>query len=171
MNLTDRKRFLFKYVSLVVSFLISNCVIAESPSTVIGAKTINVQQAVDLYKNGAVFIDVRDEKSWSYGHINGAVHLDFNQDEFVVLYVSDALDKKTPIVFYCDSPLSTTGAMASFFAASWGYENVYYFREGYYSWLAYDMPTQFQGFEETHHIADSGPVPNLSVSDNTVEDY
>ena len=116
---------------------------AESPQEVVGATTVDLVKARDLYDTGAVFIDVRNSRSWNYGHINGAVHLDFNADEFVILYVSDALDRDTPIVFYCDSSLGATGAMAAFFAASWGYKNVYYFRDGYYSWMASDHPVEF----------------------------
>ena len=127
---------------------------AEAPESVVGVNTIGLGDAMDLYYKGAVFIDVRDEASWSYGHIDGAVHLDFNQDEFVILYVSDALDKGAPIVFYCDSPLTTSGAMASFFAASWGYENVYFFRDGYYSWLASDMPMEFQDDRVDSRVAE-----------------
>lgn len=153
------------YVSL---FLFITTSASESPETVIGAETIGVNKAFDLYQNGAVFIDVRDDESWSYGHIDGAIHLDFNQDEFVILYVSDALDKNTPIVFYCDSPLSTTSAMASFFAASWGYENVYYYRKGYYSWMAYDMPIQFQNFDYDRHIAETDSIPGLAVADKNL---
>ena len=118
-----------------------NAVLAnEAPSDVKGAQTISLDKAKSLYHEGAVFIDVRDIDLWQAGHIEGAVHLDFSAEEFIVLYASDALDKKTPVVFYCESPLVNSSAMASFFAAAWGYENVYYFREGFYAWLAADYP-------------------------------
>ena len=31
-------------------------------------------------------------------------------------------------------------AMASFFAMNWGYRNIYFYRDGYFSWLASDFP-------------------------------
>jgi len=130
-------------VTILLFCLVSAVSTAESPIKVAGATTVDLAQARELYDGGSVFIDVRDTRAWSYGHIEGAVHLDFNADEFVILYVSDALDRETPIVFYCDSPLGATGAMAAFFASSWGYKNVYYFREGYYSWMASDHPVEF----------------------------
>ena len=129
-------------ISILVS-LVSTTSMAESPIKVVGATTVDLVAAKKLFDAGSVFIDVRDTRAWSYGHIEGAVHLDFNSDEFVILYVSDALDRETPIVFYCDSALGATGAMAAFFASSWGYKNVYYFREGYYSWMASDHPVEF----------------------------
>ena len=116
---------------------------AEAPENVVGAKTVSLEEARTLYDSGAVFVDVRSERSWVAGHIEGAVNLDFNEDEFVILYVSEALDKSTPIVFYCDSSLVSSSATASFFAASWGYENVYYFRDGYFAWMASDYPVEF----------------------------
>jgi len=126
--------------------LLSCCqvALAESPEEVLGAKTIDLFEARQLHTEGAVFIDVRDQQSFGLGHIPGAVHLDFNEDAFVVLYASDALDRQTPVVFYCDSSLASAGAMASFFAAKWGYQNVYYFRAGYFSWLASDFPVEYQ---------------------------
>lgn len=117
---------------------------AEAPETVIGAKTVDLQQAKSLYDQGAVFIDVRDQQSWSLGHIEGSVNLDFNASEFAVLYISPDLDRTTPIVFYTSSALNIRSAMASFFASNWGYTNVYYFREGFYSWMAADYPVELK---------------------------
>jgi len=85
----------------------------------------------------------------------------------VILYVSDALDKHTPIVFYCDSPLSATGAMASFFAASWGYSNVYFFREGYFSWLASDMPSKLLDTDGNEQLANH-ELFDVAVADNNL---
>jgi hypothetical protein len=124
--------------------LYSFCVFAEAPAEISGAKTVDAAAAKALYQQGAVFIDVRDKLSWSTGHIAGSVNLDFNDDAFIILYVSNELDKETPLVFYCDSALAPSAAMASFFASSWGYKNVHYFRDGYYSWLAADFPIEYQ---------------------------
>ena len=119
-------------------------VAAEAPHDISGATTINLVEAHRLHQEGAVFVDVRDPATWSMGHIQNAVNLDFNDDMFVILYVSDELEKDTPLVFYCDSALAPSAAMASYFAASWGYENVYFFRDGYYAWMASDLPVDFQ---------------------------
>lgn len=132
------------FFSVLVFALCSLKSFAEAPVEILGAKTVDVTDARKLYEQGAIFVDVRDENAWNVGHILGAVHLDFNEDDFVVLYASNELDRETPLVFYCDSPLAPIGAMASFFAASWGYKNVYFFRDGYYAWLAYDFPVEFQ---------------------------
>jgi len=113
---------------------------AEAPQEIVGAITVNAAEAKGLYDGGAVFIDVRDRGSWGMGHIKGAVSLDFNADEFAVLYLSKELDRTTPLVFYTNSPLELTSAMASAFASVWGYLDVYYYRAGYFSWIASDYP-------------------------------
>lgn len=138
-----------KYLSLLCIFFwtffsFTDLALAEAPQDISGATRIDAIAAEQLFKQGAVFVDVRDKNSWQSGHITGSVNLDFNDDAFIILYVSDELDKNTPLIFYCDSALESSAAMASFFAASWGYKQVYYFRDGYYSWLAADFPVEFQ---------------------------
>jgi rhodanese-related sulfurtransferase len=130
--------------SVLALLILPASVLAEAPEEVLGARTVNLDQARNLFDEGAVFIDVRDPQSWSLGHIEGSVNLDFSASEFAVLYVSKELDRKTPIVFYTNSPLEARSAMASFFASNWGYTNVYYFREGFYSWMAADFPVQLK---------------------------
>ncbi len=132
------------FLILVSFFLSSFCFIssshAEAPAEIEGVTTVSILDAYKLHKKGAIFIDVRDRESWENGHIEGALHLDFTAEEFIALYSNDALDRSTPIVFYCNSSLHNAAAMASYFAQEWGYTNVFYFRDGYYSWLAVDAP-------------------------------
>jgi rhodanese-related sulfurtransferase len=135
---------LVRVIGVLVFLVSATLARADAPEEVFGAKTVDLQQAKSLFDQGAVFIDVRDAQSWSLGHIEGSVNLDFNASEFAVLYISKELDRTTPIVFYTSSPLNVRSAMASFFASNWGYTNVYYFREGYYSWMAADYPVELK---------------------------
>lgn len=139
---------LVRSISFAISILClavsSLSVHAEAPDLVTGAQTVGLDKAKTLFDDGAVFIDVRDEQSWSLGHIEGSVNLNFNASEFSVLYISKELDRNTPIVFYTSSSLNLSSAMASYFASNWGYSNVYYFREGFYSWMAADFPVELK---------------------------
>ena len=137
-------KYLKQAVVGIVSLVLSSLVFAEAPLNVDGAETVGLEQAHQLYEDGAVFIDVRDSLDWALGHIDGAVHLDFSTNEFSVLYVSEDLDRETPVVFYTSSPLNIRSAMATFFAANWGYKKVYYFRDGFYSWMAADYPVNLK---------------------------
>lgn len=115
---------------------------AEAPHNIEGVVSVSIQHAKQLFDSGAVFVDVRDHHAWSIGHIDGAVNLDLESDEFSVLYVSESLDRKTPLVFYSSSPLTVNSAVASYMAKQWGYDNVYYFRDGYYAWISEDFPVE-----------------------------
>lgn len=144
---------LWKKVVLVASCVFAMQAVAEAPMEIDGAKTVNLVEAKALHEDGAVFIDVRAREDWSLGHVSGAVHLDFNADEFAVLYLSEDLDRSTPIVFYTSSALNIRSAMASFFASNWGYSNVYYFRDGYYSWMAADYPVELKLAKRERKVA------------------
>lgn len=134
------KSVLFCIVSLCLFSSVSFAM--EAPKVINGAETVPLRVAKQLYDDGAIFIDVRDPQSWSFGHILGSVNLDVGDTEFTILYVSEKLNRNTPIVFYNSSPLDFKGALASQFAVGWGYKNVYYFREGFYSWMAADLPVE-----------------------------
>lgn len=111
----------------------------ETPLGVSGATTINVYTAKELYDRGAVFIDVRSEDEWAIGHIDGAVHLDFQKD-FAKLYSSKSVSRDTPIVIYCNSSNCLRSAYAVAVSVYWGFRQVHYFREGYFAWILEDYP-------------------------------
>ena len=67
------------------------------------------------------------------------MHLDLKRD-FNDLYLIETLDKDIPIVIYCNSAHCYRSAVATFLAVAWGYENVHYFKDGYFTWLALDLP-------------------------------
>ncbi len=140
--------FFLTLFSCVLFLILSQFAFAEAPLTIHGASTIQLEDAKKLHQAGALFIDVRDQNAWTRGHIVGAMHLDFTAEEFIRLHENKKLDRKTPIVFYCDNNLTNAAAMASFFATKWGYEKVYYFRDGYYSWLAGDAAIEFGAASE-----------------------
>lgn len=126
----------------LASLSLISLVHAEAPVEVSGATFVTIEQAKQLFDEGAVFIDVRDRDAWKTGHIDGALNLDLEADEFSVLSLSKDLDRSTPIVFYTSSPLTVNGAVASYVASQWGYSHVYYFRDGYYAWLGQDYPAE-----------------------------
>ena len=111
----------------------------EAPEEINGVITINTHQAKRLHDIGVLFIDVRPYQQWEYGHVDGAHSLDI-RGGFRQLLVSGALEKETPIVIYDNSTYHMSGAIGRYLAALWGYEKVFFLREGYYSWLTLDYP-------------------------------
>lgn len=127
--------------SLLSLFLLLslNTAYAEEIQSITGANTIDAYEALKLFEKGATFIDVRDQFEYQLGHIRSAVHLDLKRD-FNDLYLIETLDKDIPIVIYCNSAHCYRSAVATFLAVAWGYENVHYFKDGYFTWLALDLP-------------------------------
>ncbi len=115
----------------------------QSPMAISGARTINVFEAKSLYDQGAVFIDVRADEEWKIGHIDGAIHLDFQRD-FSKLYGANGITRQTPLVIYCNSSNGLRSAYASAVSVYWGFRQVYYFRTGYFSWMLEDFPVTMQ---------------------------
>lgn len=110
----------------------------EAPQVVEGAMTINARQAKILYDYGALFVDVRASREWEWGHVEGAVHLDL-ADRFSALS-QPHWPREYPLVIYCDSEVCPRSALASHLAVTWGYQQVFYFRSGYFAWQLLDYP-------------------------------
>lgn len=113
---------------------------AEAPVEVDGAMTINVYQARQLHALGAVFVDVRPRREWAWGHVEGAVHLNLAHEFFGLSRAE--WPRTVPLVVYCDSEVCPASAEAVRLAVAWGYEQVFYFREGYFAWMLADFPQE-----------------------------
>lgn len=100
--------------------------------------TVDLEQAMVLYQQGAVFIDIRPGREWSWGHVYGAVHLDL-YDEFGNLE-EKRWPRNIPLVIYDDSALSQNSQEAARLAVAWGYRQVFCFQGGYFAWQLADLP-------------------------------
>jgi|SRR5690606_7423381 len=111
---------------------------SEAPLQVRGATTVNVVQARQLYEFGVLFIDVRPAREWGWGHVHGALHLELER-RFHEISTPD-WPRSMPIVLYCDSEFCPHSAEAARRAVGWGFQQVYYFRSGYFAWQLLDFP-------------------------------
>lgn len=125
------------------SFIVSA---TESPVDIKGVITINSYQAKKLHELGAPFIDIRPEKEWEWGRIKGAHNLVLHE-RFRELFMTGELDKTMPLVIYGNSSYHMSAAIASYLAALWGYKNIFFFRNGYFTWLALDYPVVLNSSE------------------------
>jgi len=123
---------------LLMSLVMPLALASEAPLEVKGATTVNAVQARQLYEFGVLFIDVRPEREWSWGHVHGALHLELD-GRFAELSRPD-WPRSMPIVLYCDSEVCPLGAEAARRAVGWGFQQVYYFRSGYFAWQLLDFP-------------------------------
>ena len=77
-----------------------------------------------------LLIDVRTQREWDKGHIEGACFLDFLEDDFSER--ASKLPKDRPIAVYCAAGGRSADAMS--FLASKGFKEVYNLRDGFYGW-------------------------------------
>ncbi|MRI32406.1 sulfurtransferase [Endozoicomonas sp. OPT23] len=124
----------------------------EAPVNIKNVVTINTHQAKRLHDLGALFIDVRPLEQWNWGRVENSHSLDLRAG-FRQLFMPGTLDKNTPIVIYGNSTYHMRGAIASYLAGLWGYQRVFFFRDGYYSWLALDYPVTLKSDVEEEVIS------------------
>ncbi len=110
-----------------------------APLNVIGAETVDIERAKQLFDSGAVFVDLRADDDFLKGHIPNSVNLNiagaFNQNSLAMIAVKDK-----PVVFYCYGVSCMRSYSASTRAVSWGYKEVKYFRTGMPAWRKANYP-------------------------------
>ncbi|MBV8224248.1 MAG: rhodanese-like domain-containing protein [Verrucomicrobia bacterium] len=82
-------------------------------------------------KEYPLFVDVREESEFLYGHIEGARNVSPSVLGQVVPEISP--DHARPIVVYCAR--GTTSAVAAKLLQKLGYQNVYSLKDGLFGWL------------------------------------
>lgn len=113
----------------------------RAPETVEGATTITVEQAKELFDQGAAFIDVRSLRLYARRHVPKAHHLDLES-----AFTQEALEKVAqtdePVVIYCSGVKCGRSSSASKMAISWGFKDVRYFRAGIVGWRDAGFPIE-----------------------------
>ncbi len=132
--------FLLTLVSTLFTPVLATAA-TESPQSVSGAVTVDVEAANQLFRKGALFIDVRTPKGYDLGRVPGAINLplktDFDNDQLATLAAPD-----DNIVIYCGGPRCPRSAKAVSKAVGWGYRHVHYFRDGLPAWQQAGYPVE-----------------------------
>jgi rhodanese-related sulfurtransferase len=113
----------------------------KTPETVAGATTVDAAAAKRLFDDEAAFVDLRKENVWNGGRIPGAIWLDF-KNGFSQETLAGAVDPDEKLVFYCSGIRCPRSAKAATKAVAWGYQHVYYFRDGYPAWKNAGYPVE-----------------------------
>jgi len=112
-----------------------------SPMDVAGSKSVTTAQAKELFDKGVLFLDVRKNSDWDAGRVPEAEHLElkkvFTEDSFAKI-----AKKGDPVVIYCNGEKCLRSSAACAKAVTWGYTNLYYYRDGYPAWKAAGYPTE-----------------------------
>jgi len=130
-------------ITLLISLLAGTGIAtaANVPTTITGATTVDADAAYRLFRQGALFVDVRKPKGYDMGRVPGAVslplHGGFDHERLGALASTD--DK---LVIYCGGPRNPLSARAVEKAVSWGYRSVYFFRDGLPGWQKAGYPVE-----------------------------
>lgn len=112
-----------------------------------GVKLLTAQEAYEMQKSGALFVDTRKVPEYASEHIDGAISayydekggdankiVDFNPANDI--YHTSRLpgDKSSKLVFYCNSNKCWKSYKAAVTTAKSGYTNVYWLQDGISQW-------------------------------------
>ena len=134
-------------VFILIAFFASSVFAGKptAPLTVEGTTLVTTEEAKKLFDEGVLFIDARRIDHID-GHIPNAINISTKNDlsEEALL---KAIKKDGKAVFYChgvNCPASSKGLMK---AVSWGFTNLYYYREGFNAWKAAGNPITKNDFK------------------------
>ncbi|MDB2389376.1 rhodanese-like domain-containing protein [Flavobacteriaceae bacterium] len=122
-----------KKLLIIMSFFSSFYTTSAQSSDAISVLNKN-QFAEAIQGKKVVLVDVRTPAEYSEGFIEGAINIDyFNQQSFIKQI--SALDKKEPVYLYCRSGNRSMKAARQL--VSLGFENVYDLAGGYMAWSSH----------------------------------
>lgn len=113
----------------------------STPESIPGATTVDAASAKALFDSEATFVDLRKENMWNSGRVPGAVWLDY-ETRFNAAALEAAVAKDEALVFYCSGVRCPRSSEAAVQALAWGYEKVYYFRDGFPAWKNAGYPVE-----------------------------
>ena len=115
-----------------------------APLAVPGASTANAtfprisrEDAAKLYKSGkAVFIDVRSNEQFSYGHIKGAMSIPGSQ----LIGRFKEIPRQKTIITYCACNAEQSSGHATQNLMAHGVKNIFALKGGWLEWKAAGLP-------------------------------
>jgi rhodanese-related sulfurtransferase len=99
-------------------------------------KEISVEKALERQKQGAILVDVREDREWDDGHAKDAVHLGRGVIERDI--IEKYPDKDTELMLYCGGGFRS--ALSADNLQKMGYTNVASMAGGWKAWKASESP-------------------------------
>ena len=117
-----------------------------SPTSVPGATTVDSAEAYMLWKKRAWFVDPRKPEQFEAGRIPGALNIEYDpgtpNQQLTAASLEAEVPKSEPIVFYCNAAGCDRSSWGAALAAEWGWQEVYYFRDGFPGWTKAGYPVE-----------------------------
>jgi rhodanese-related sulfurtransferase len=129
------KTLILAFTLVTMQFVISPTQAADN------GKIVEPETAKELFDNGVLFVDVRNDDDYKDGHIPGAIHVNVRDSTFEAKFVEVA-KKDQEIVIYCRGSSCTRSPLAISKAMRLGFEKLYYFKKGYPGWKSAGYPIE-----------------------------
>ena len=131
--------FIFNHPFLVAAFvaLVIMLIMNEFKRKLLGFKDVGPNDAVRMMnQDGAVILDVREDKEYQEGHILNAIHIPLGLLESRL----DELEehKSKPIIVYCRT--GQRSAKAGVILQRQGYQSIFKLGGGMMAWTGANMP-------------------------------
>ena len=99
---------------------------------------ITIDQALDLYHKGTVFVDAREPEYYQEGHIRGAWNFPFFLE--LVFKLDSLQGKDAPLVIYCSGNECGSSEDLAYELQGEGFSNLLVFRGGWTAWNSSGHP-------------------------------
>ena len=131
--------FIVNHWLLVLAFavIVALLVMDTLKRRVLGFKDIKPQEAVRLINHeGAVMVDVREDKEYQEGHVLDAVHIPYGLMEERLHELE--VHKARPLIVYCRT--GQRSAQAGVLLRKQGFDRIYKLSGGMLAWRGADLP-------------------------------
>lgn len=88
-----------RYTKFVYALLVVFTIWLINPVMAGGGDPVKARQAWPMIQSGALLVDVRSEKEFVQGHLDGAVNIEWDQTDALVAAIGN--NKQRQVVFYC----------------------------------------------------------------------
>ena len=101
---------------------------------------ITLDQALELYQKGPVFVDAREPEYYQEGHIKGAWNIPFFLE--LVFKLDSLQGKDAPMVIYCSSDECGSSEDLAYELQAEGFSNLLVFKGGWTAWNSSGHPIE-----------------------------
>jgi len=101
---------------------------------------ITLDQALELYQKGTIFVDAREPEYYQEGHIKGAWNIPFFLE--LVFKVDSLQGKDAPMVIYCSGDECGSSEDLAYELQAEGFSNLLVFKGGWTAWNTSGHPIE-----------------------------
>lgn len=101
---------------------------------------ITLDQALELYQKGTVFVDAREPEYYQEGHIKGAWNIPFFLE--LVFKLDSLQGKDAPMVIYCSGDECGSSEDLAYELQAEGFSNILVFKGGWTAWNTNGHPIE-----------------------------